>query len=275
MLTKPSKTPATTANPLPHVGSSTEQLVRDLRDANAQLERRNRSKSEFLANMSHELRTPLHAIIGFSELLHDEIHAANLDPSQRAYVGHILESGRHLLALINDVLDMSRVEAGRIDLRREHTSSHDVALRTAEIVRPLAVKQGVTFDVEASHDAPQIYVDPLRMKQVLYNLLSNAIKFTPKGGRVHLRISSTDDVVTIAVEDTGIGMRAEDLPRLFREFERLETNDEHEGTGLGLALTKRLVELHGGSIHVESELGAGSTFRVELPVRADLHGTAE
>ncbi len=275
MLTEPSKTPGAATATLAHVGSSTEQLVRDLRDANAQLEKRNRSKSEFLANMSHELRTPLHAIIGFSELLHDEIRAANLDPSQRAYVGHILESGRHLLALINDVLDMSRVEAGRIDLRREHASSRDIALRAAEIVRPLAVKQGVALEVEVSHETLQIYVDPLRMKQVLYNLLSNAIKFTPKGGRVRLGISSTDDLVVMSVADTGIGMRAEDLPRLFREFERLETNDEREGTGLGLALTKRLVELHGGSIRVESELGSGSTFRVELPIRAQSHGAAE
>jgi signal transduction histidine kinase len=268
MLTEAPKKEQITAHPFePADGSSADKMVRDLREANAQLEKVNRHKSQFLVNMSHELRTPLHAIIGFSELLHDEIQAANLDPKQRAYVGHILESGRHLLALINDVLDMSRVEAGRIELRGKWVSPRDLAHRAAAIVHPLAVKQGVALEIDAPHDLPEIYVDPLRMKQVLYNLLSNAIKFTPQHGRVRLRVSKNDETISLAVEDTGIGMRPEDLPRLFQEFERLETEEEREGTGIGLALTKKLVELHGGSVHVTSELGVGSTFRVELPNR--------
>jgi signal transduction histidine kinase len=249
--------------------SSRDRVLRDLRAANAQLEKMNRYKSQFLANMSHELRTPLHAIIGFSELLHDEIHAANLHPKQRAYAGHILESGRHLLALVNDVLDLSRVEAGRIELRCKWVSPRDLAHRAAAIVHPLAVKQGVTLDIEAPSDLPEIYVDPLRMKQVLYNLLSNAIKFTPQGGRVRIGVSDDDEATSIAVEDTGIGMRAEDLPRLFQEYERLDADDEREGAGIGLALTKKLVELHGGSIHVTSTLGRGSTFAVDLPKHAN------
>jgi signal transduction histidine kinase len=252
-----------------------DALVQDLREANAQLERINRYRSQFLVNMSHELRTPLHAIIGFSELLNDESQTKNLDPKYRAYANHISESGRHLLALINDVLDMSRIDAGRIDLHRQWVSPRELALSAADIIAPLAVKQGTLLEVEARDDSREIFVDPTRVKQVIYNLLSNAIKFTPRGGHVKLRVTTGASSVSIAVEDTGIGMRAEDLPRLFHEFERLENGSEREGTGIGLALTKRLVELHGGSIDVSSELGRGSVFTVDFPVRADLEAAAE
>jgi DNA-binding response OmpR family regulator/anti-sigma regulatory factor (Ser/Thr protein kinase) len=256
-------------------------LLADVHDKNAELERANTAlqaakehaereshfKSKFLANMSHELRTPLNAIIGFSELLEQEIFGT-LTPKQMEYVQSVLGSGRHLLSLINDILDLSRVEAGRIDLRSEWIPIGVIVDAVQGTVAPLVTKQGVRFEVSVADDLPDLYVDPLRIKQVLYNLLSNAIKFTPRGGRVALCVEAADRQLRIRVEDSGVGIRAEDLARLFREFEQLEpvAGEKPEGTGLGLALSKRLVELHGGGITVQSEVGRGSTFTVFLPM---------
>jgi signal transduction histidine kinase len=241
-----------------------------------ELERLSKFKSQFLANMSHELRTPLNAIIGFSELLSDDEGPTALSPQQKEHIGYVLESGRHLLSLINDVLDLSKIEAGRIELNPEWVLPKVLFASAREIGRPLAIKQGVSLDVVAPADLPQILVDPVRIKQVLYNLLSNAIKFTPRGGSVRLAAEDTSSGLSIAVTDTGVGIRAEDLPRLFREFERIEpvstSGPRPEGTGLGLALTRRLVELHGGTISVMSDPGKGSTFTVELPRRGWVAG---
>jgi two-component system, sensor histidine kinase len=232
-----------------------------------ELERLSRFKSQFLANMSHELRTPLNAIIGFSEVLSDATGEEALSDLQREHVGYVLESGRHLLSLINDVLDLSKIEAGRIELNREWVLPKTLLDSAREIGRPLAMKQGVDLEVDGAAACREIFVDPVRIKQVLLNLVSNAIKFTPAGGSVHVRTTEEGDRLSVMIEDSGIGIRAEDLPRLFREFERIESPNgpKPEGTGLGLALTRRLVELHGGVIHVESEPGKGSRFTVLLP----------
>lgn len=234
----------------------------------------NRAKSEFLANMSHELRTPMNAIIGFSEILADRTFG-ELNPKQAKYVNNVLTSGRHLLQLINDILDLSKVEAGRMELQ---CSAFDVgqALRDiVAIVKTLAAKNGVALQTEVAPDLPLLTADPAKFKQILYNLLSNAIKFTPTGGSVTVRAGKGTDVhingavLRLSVTDTGIGIRPEDQTRIFRAFEQVDSSyaRQQQGTGLGLALTKQLVELHGGRIGVESEgEGHGSTFTVVLPM---------
>ncbi|MGH7284320.1 MAG: hybrid sensor histidine kinase/response regulator, partial [Polyangiaceae bacterium] len=227
----------------------------------------NQAKTMFLANMSHELRTPLNAIIGFSEVLELE-SAGPLTPTQRQYVSYVLQGGRHLLMLINDILDLSKVESGHLTLSKEETSVQAIGDTVLTSVVPLAEKKGLSISSSFAPDLPAVSVDPLRFRQVLYNLLSNAIKFTPRGGSVRLEVKVEGPHIEFAVKDTGVGIRAEDISRLFREFEQLELTRELavEGTGLGLALTKRLVELHGGSIRVQSEVGRGSTFTVTLPL---------
>jgi signal transduction histidine kinase len=242
----------------------------ELDKARLEAERASRSKSQFVANMSHELKTPLNAIIGFGELLQDEGvggQGASLNPKQREFVGHMVASGRHLLTLMNDILDLSRIEAGRIDLRREVVAIADVLQAARETVRPLALKRGIQLESNVPDSLPDLELDPVRITQVLYNLLSNSIKFTPQGGRVQLSAGACEGGVTISVEDSGIGISADDQKRLFREFERIEPSagPRAEGTGLGLALVKRLVELHSGTVQVTSEPGRGSTFVVTLP----------
>jgi PAS domain S-box-containing protein len=229
----------------------------------------NQAKSAFLANMSHELRTPLNAVIGFSELLEQQIFGG-LNDKQKTYVGNVLVSGRHLLQLVNDILDISKVEAGRMDLAYERTAIAGLVDTVRGVIGAVAVKRGINLEVALPPVLPDVWVDPGRIKQVLYNLISNAIKFTPRGGVVRLAARIEPRSLVISVADTGIGIAREDLPRLFREFEQLAqpNGTRPEGTGLGLALTRRLVELHGGRVEVESELGRGSTFSVHLPIRA-------
>ena len=217
--------------------------------------------------MSHELRTPLNAIIGFSELLTDESNGP-LSESQREFVGYVLDGGRHLLTLINDILDLAKIEAGRIELHHETVDPHLLIESARDIIRPFAMKQGVTLEFDAAGNLPTVVVDPVRVKQMLFNLLSNAVKFTKAGGTVRLRTSASLGRWVVAVEDTGIGIKPDDIPRLFREFERIPSpsGPKPEGTGLGLALTKRMVELHGGIIEVTSTPGQGSTFTVQIPI---------
>lgn len=226
-------------------------------------------KSKFLASMSHELRTPLNAIIGFSELLEQEVFGP-LNERQQDYVQNVLTSGRHLLNLVNDILDLSKIQAGRMTLSREWVELVPIAEAVVHVVGGLAQKRDLSLSVTVPEDLPQIYADPVRIKQVLYNLLSNAIKFTPEGGKVRLVAERTGETVTVVVEDTGIGIKAEDIPRLFQEFEQIEpsSGEKPEGTGLGLALTKRMVEMHAGSIEITSEVGRGTRVKFDLPARA-------
>jgi signal transduction histidine kinase len=230
----------------------------------------NQAKSQFLAHMSHELRTPLNAIIGFSELL-DQGIAGGLNGKQTEYVNYVLSSGRHLLSLITDILDLSKVEAGRLELRLEHTELAPIARHVEESLAQAASKKGVALELELPPDLPSLHVDPQRLEQVLYNLISNAIEFTPKHGRVALRACARGGLVELAVIDNGEGIRAEDVPQLFREFEQRGSGlgTKRGGTGLGLALAKRLVELQHGTIEVQSAPGMGSTFTVRLPVTLD------
>ncbi len=258
--------------------SRERDLARELERARAQAESANHAKSDFLANMSHELRTPLNSIIGFSEILSD-LTLGELNPKQQRYVGNILGSGRHLLQLINDILDLSKIEAGRVSLEYGDLDVAKTVLEVVDIVRPLAARKEITLTVQIEEGLPALNADRAKFRQVLYNLLSNAIKFTRPKGTVTLN-SGLDGAATAAqtgtpsllleVRDTGIGIKAEDMDRLFGKFEQLDSTyaREQQGTGLGLALTKKLVEMHGGTIWAASEgVGMGSVFSVLLPLR--------
>ncbi|MFQ5840553.1 MAG: ATP-binding protein, partial [Candidatus Methylomirabilales bacterium] len=265
-----------------------------LEEALRRVEEASQHKSDFLAEMSHELRTPLNAIIGFSELLQGQ-QFGPLNEKQQRHVDNIWTSGKHLLQLINDILDLSKVEARKIELWPEPFSPRQALEAALNDIRPQAEAKGLRVDLQMDEGLSTIVADPVRFKQILYNLLSNAVKCTPDGGRVTVTAKWVHgsefrvhrgkeashepstmnherprDFLEFAVQDTGIGMKAEDLPKLFREFTQLDASlaKEHQGTGLGLALTKRLVELQGGKIRAESDgEGRGSTFTVILPIR--------
>ena len=240
---------------------------RKLEEQNLHIQEANRLKSEFLANMSHELRTPLNAIIGFAEVLVDG-KAGALSSLQHEFVNDILTSGQHLFQLINDVLDLAKIEAGKMMLAPETFSVRKVIDEVCAIMRPLALKRNITIQVEAALSVDLVTLDQLKFKQVLYNLLSNAVKFSHDNQVVKIVIALTShQQLRLEVIDSGIGIRNEDLPRVFREFEQLDAGAARRfpGTGLGLALSKRIVELHNGSITVQSEFGKGSTFTVVLP----------
>jgi signal transduction histidine kinase/DNA-binding response OmpR family regulator len=264
-----------------------QDRTRELQKANARLEVTSRHKSEFLSNMSHELRTPLNSIIGFSELLLEEA-GGPLSEKQSRYVTNVLDSGEHLLQLINDILDLAKVEAGKLALQPELLSLPEILEDILVIARGLAHRKIQRIEADIEPGLPRLYADPVRVKQILYNLLSNAVKFSPEGGlitlRAYQRAAGSGQVadnsglllaagcplpaIVIEVRDTGVGIRPEDLSRLFQDFVQLETTQEmrHQGTGLGLALAKRLVSAHGGWIQAESEgEGRGSTFTVVLP----------
>ena len=242
------------------------RLFREIEDKSRQIEAANRHKSEFLANMSHELRTPLNAIIGFSEVLQEKLFG-ELNDKQAEYTEDILTSGRHLLSLINEILDLSKVEAGRMELE---TAPFDLplAIDNARIfVRERAAKHGITVDIDVDQRLGEYVGDERKIKQILLNLLSNAVKFTPEGGRIAINARQVDGAVEISVTDTGIGIAPEDQPKIFEEFRQVGSDYSHkvEGTGLGLTLAKKFVELHGGQIWVTSAVGSGSTFSFTLP----------
>jgi protein-histidine pros-kinase len=226
-----------------------------------------RLKSEFLANMSHELRTPLNGIIGFSEFLIDG-KAGALNERQKEFMGDVLASGQHLLRLINDVLDLSKIEAGRMDLTPETFPLGPAVDEVCSIVTNAAQGKDIRLRREVCADVVEVRLDRRKFLQILYNLLSNAFKFTDDGGEVSLRLDRAGPDLRLRVQDSGIGISAEDLPRLFVEFQQLDAGAgrRHQGTGLGLALTKRLAELQGGSVHVASAPGRGSLFTVLLPL---------
>ena len=237
----------------------------ELRRVYSELEETSRHKSEFLASMSHELRTPLNAVIGFSEVLREEMFGA-VNEKQAEYLDDIISSGNHLLSLINDVLDLSKVEAGQVELEVGPFSLREALERGVVMVREQATDEGVQVELSAGPEVDVVEGDERRIKQVIFNLLSNAVKFTPAGGEVDVSAIRVNGEVRVSVADTGPGIAPGDHERIFEEFQQTEAGLERlEGTGLGLALSKRLVELHGGRIWLESELGKGSTFVFTLP----------
>ncbi|MDZ7703566.1 MAG: ATP-binding protein [Trueperaceae bacterium] len=238
----------------------------ELEYKNEQLEQASRLKSEFLANMSHELRTPLTAVLGFSEVLEEEMFGP-LNDQQKQYIHDIYESGKHLLSLINDVLDVSKIEAGKMEMGLEPVDLTDLAQDALRLVRERSERRGISLETDLPDTIAPLSADPRKLKQALLNYLSNAIKFTDEGGTVTLRIRDDAEHVSVEVEDTGIGIAPEDQQRLFKPFVQLDASlaRQYEGTGLGLLLTRRLVELHGGTVWVDSEPGQGSVFGMRLP----------
>ncbi|MEE9210455.1 MAG: ATP-binding protein, partial [Kiloniellales bacterium] len=239
-----------------------------MRTAKEQAEVANRTKSEFLANMSHELRTPLNAIIGFSELIESEILGPVGNGSYRDYAGDIRESGRHLLDLINDILDLSKVESGSDELLEESIEVAEATRSVLMMVKRRAEKGGVELETEVPDDLPPLRADSRKLKQILVNLLSNGVKFTDTGGRVTLRAwCRPDSGHVFQIVDTGIGISLQDIPKALSPFQQIdsELNRKYEGTGLGLPLTKALVELHGGTLDLQSQVGIGTTVTVRFP----------
>ena len=250
------------------LAANLNRMTEELGRLYEQLEAASRHKSEFLANMSHELRTPLNAIIGFSEVLLERMFG-ELNAKQEEYLQDILTSGRHLLSLINDILDLSKVEAGRMELELDRFDLPSALESCLTLVRERAQRHGVALDLARDDGLGQIVADERKVRQVVLNLLSNAVKFTPAGGRVALGAARADGVVEISVSDTGIGIAPEEHEAIFEEF-RQAAGDyarKREGTGLGLALARKFVELHGGKIWVTSEVGKGSTFTFTIPER--------
>ena len=252
------------------------RLFREIADKSRQLEAASRHKSEFLANMSHELRTPLNAILGFSEVLAERMFG-EVNEKQAEYLQDILSSGRHLLSLINDILDLSKVEAGRLELELGRFHLPTALDNALTLVRERATRHGITATETVDERLGDIVADERKVKQILVNLLSNAVKFTPEGGRVVVTATAADGVITIAVRDTGIGIAPEDQAAIFEEFRQVGRDDarKQEGTGLGLTLAKKFVELHGGRIWVESQVGQGSTFSFTLPLRSERTTSSE
>lgn len=244
------------------------RLTSDLRAARDGAEAASRAKSEFLASMSHELRTPLNAIIGFSEVIKDETFGSMGKPQYRDYAEDIHASGRHLLSLINDILDLSKVESGTDELYEEELAVPETVDTALRLVRERAGKAGVELACDIGEGLPHIWADERKLKQVLVNLLSNAVKFTEAGGKVGVKVRSAPDRgLTIEIADTGIGIAPEDVHVALSQFGQIDNafNRRHEGTGLGLPLTKALVEMHGGTLDLQSEVGVGTTIAIRLP----------
>ncbi|MEW5762231.1 MAG: HAMP domain-containing sensor histidine kinase [Bacillota bacterium] len=244
-------------------------IVRRLREENERLLRTSRLKDEFLASISHELRTPLTSIIGFAELLLDDAAKRELGPREREYVGLILESSRQLLAVVNDLLDIAKIEAGKMELHRKEFALSPLLEECLAMFREKSFRQKIILKINVPGDVGTLTADPRRVKQVVCNLLANALRFTPAGGRVTLTACRRAREVEISVRDTGPGIPPEYHDRIFNAFEQvyrsLPAGDT--GTGLGLAIARRLVELHGGRIWVESQPGQGSCFYFTLPVQ--------
>jgi PAS domain S-box-containing protein len=244
------------------------QYTRELELRNQEVEVANRHKSEFLANMSHELRTPLHTVIGFSELLAEESQGP-LNDSQKRFIGHIHKDAQHLLALINDILDLSKIEAGKVQLRRDAVDIAVILDDALASIQPRGIEKSVA--IETNIESPVIVEgDRIRLKQILYNLLSNAVKFTPANGRVQVEMGTAEGYARISVRDTGVGIPLEEQESVFEKFHQVGgvAGGAREGTGLGLPISRRLVEEHGGRIWLESEPGLGSCFTFTIPLKA-------
>ena len=250
-----------------------EKYTEELAERNRELERANRLKSEFLASMSHELRTPLHTVIGFSELLGEELEGT-LNEKQKRFVEHIHRDSLHLLDLINDVLDLSKIESGRLNLRPEVFDLPAVLEESLGSIRPQATLKSQTIETDVVSPLP-LEADRLRIKQVLVNLLSNAVKFTPEGGLIRVTARANGRKAVISVSDTGIGIPKSEHESIFDKFYQVSatTKGVREGTGLGLAITKHLVEAHGGEMSLESEPGKGSVFTFTIPLRGSFRGS--
>jgi two-component system CheB/CheR fusion protein len=241
----------------------------ELEDLAVELKRTARVKSEFLANMSHELRTPLNSINGFSEVLYDETFGP-LNEKQKKYVNNVLTSGKHLLQLINQILDMAKVEAGKMKLSLSSLPMKSLLNEIALLVADMADKKKLEMQIDVAEDLPDIEADELRVKEIIYNLLSNAVKFTPEGGRIGMTAKRAGSEIEIAVWDTGVGIAPENMVKIFEGFFRVDTPYSRltEGTGLGLPLSRKMVELHGGKLDVESAgLDKGTTIRFTLPIK--------
>jgi signal transduction histidine kinase len=245
------------------------RLLSELQRRTQELEVASQHKSEFLANMSHELRTPLNAIIGFSEVLTERMFG-ELNEKQEEYSKDIHASGQHLLSLINDILDLSKIEAGRMELELTEFDLPTAIDNALMLVRERAGRRSIALHTNIDNRLGQIQADERKVRQVVLNLLSNAIKFTPEGGRIEVSATPKDGLVEVSVSDTGVGIAPEDQEAVFEEFRQVGTADKKvEGTGLGLTLCRKFVELHGGRIWVKSQVGAGSTFTFAIPVRRD------
>jgi len=250
------------------VENGLEKAHEELKELAAELRRTARVKSEFLANMSHELRTPLNSINGFSEVLYDETFGP-LNGKQKKYVNNVLTSGKHLLLLINQILDMAKVEAGKMKLSLSSLPMKNLLNDISMLVADMISKKKVQMLLEIAKDLPNIEADELKVKEIIYNLLSNAVKFTPEGGKIGMRAKKADSMIEIVVWDTGVGIAPENMEKIFEGFFRVDTpySQVTEGTGLGLPLSKKLVELHGGKLSVESAgLNKGTEVRFTLPI---------
>ncbi|MGP0068498.1 MAG: ATP-binding protein [Isosphaeraceae bacterium] len=256
---------------LREVNNDLDRKVDELAQANLALFEMNRLKSDFLATMSHELRTPLNSIIGFSEVLSG---TEQLNERHRRYAGNIQSSGKMLLGMINDILDLAKIESGKMEVRTEDFSIRDVCEGLVNLTRPIAERKNITLENRMDEAIPLLRQDPGKLRQILYNLLSNAIKFTPEGGRVTLRTRAEGRFVVVEVQDTGIGIAEEDRETIFEKFRQAKApgqgenvlTREHQGTGLGLSIVRELTKLLGGDVHLESQTGQGSTFRVRIPL---------
>lgn len=248
-----------------------EKAHSELTELASELERAAKVKSEFLSNMSHELRTPLNSINGFSEVLYDETFGP-LNVKQKQYVNNVLISGKHLLALINQILDMAKVEAGKMTLSLSTISMPNIINEISMLVTDLVHKNKLNILLEIDDDLPNIEADELKVKEALYNLLSNAVKFTPEGGTIGVRAKRVDKEIEVVIWDTGIGIAHENMEKIFEGFFRVDTPYSRitEGTGLGLPLSKKLVELHGGKFSVESDgINKGTLVRFTLPIKRE------
>jgi signal transduction histidine kinase len=237
------------------------------------VERANSLKSEFISGMSHELRTPLHTIIGFTELLAEQIEGP-LNAKQARFVSHILRDSQHLLALINDVLDLSKIESGRLQLQKQLFVFNDALEEALSSIRPRADGKSIRIETAVDQAPGAMFADRLRVKQILYNLLSNAVKFTPAGGVIRIEAMTRDGFVEISVVDNGVGIPADEQEAVFDKFYQVGRRQAggQEGTGLGLAITRQLVHEHGGRMALKSDVGKGSRFTFTLPLRPEGEG---
>ncbi|HLI22992.1 MAG TPA: ATP-binding protein, partial [Stellaceae bacterium] len=250
-----------------------KRVEEELRAAKEAAEAADRAKSEFLGTMSHELRTPLNAIIGFSEVINGELLGPVGVPAYKTYAGDVLASGRHLLMLINDILDFARAESGRLPLREDELDLPALIGDTVRFMAPRAAASGLQLSLDIANAPATILGDETRLRQVLLNILSNAIKFTPRGGRVDVRaLATASGEIRIEVRDSGIGMSPGDLARAFEPFHQADGGHarNHEGTGLGLAICDRLMRLHGGRVLLMSELGRGTVATAIIPAERNL-----